>query len=181
MMRRIGLLALAGLIGVLFSTAAQAQWLEEFCDHVAKTTMRVNCWPKPHIYADREAVRTPIAIMVANGRVRQNTLSEYYFAPGGTLTESGRRKVRWILTQSAFVDRTIFVYQSPDSIETAAQIASVREEIKRIQPENKDPRVVVTNVRPVGWPAERVGRIGAKFNESLPTPTLPASSGDQME
>ena len=182
MMRRIGLLALAGLIGVLSSTAAHAQRLEEFWDHVAKTTMRVNCWPKPHIYPDREAVRTPIAIMVANGRKRQNTLGEYYFAPNGALTESGRLKVHWILTQSGQVDRTIYVYKSAGSAETLSRVASVREEIMQIQPENKDPRVVVTDIRPVGWPAERVGRIGAKFNESLPTPALPASSGgDQTE
>jgi hypothetical protein len=179
MMRRIGLMALAGLIGVLSSRAAQADWLEQFCDHVAKTTMRVNCWPKPHIYPDREAVRTPMAIMVANGRKRQNTLGEYYFGPNGMLTDSGRLKVHWILTQSAYQDRTVYVYKAADSSETMARVAVVREEIRRIQPENDDPKVTVTDVRPVGWPAERVGRIGEKFNAALPAPVLPTGN-DKM-
>lgn len=176
MMRRIGLLALAGLIAVLSSNAAQAGCLEDFWSHVEKTTMRVNCWPKPHIYPDREAVRAPIAIMVANGWQRQNTLGAYYFDSNGMLTESGRLKVQWILTESAHQDRTVYVYHAPNSTQTAARVAAVRTEIQRIQPNNDDPQVVVTDVRPPGAPAERVGRIGAKFNESMPAPVLPAGN-----
>jgi len=181
MMRRIGLLALAGLIGVLSSTAAQAGCLDEFWSQVERTTMRVNCWPKPHIYPDREAVRAPIAIQVANGWKRQNTLGEYYFDPNGMLTDSGRMKVDWILTQSAHQDRTVFVYKAANSTETAARVAAVRGEIQRIQPENDDPQVVVTDIRPVEWPAQQVGRIGAKFNESLPAPVLPAGKEQTTE
>jgi len=180
MMRRIGLLALAGLIAVLSSKAAQAGCLEEFWSQVERTTMRVNCWPKPHIYPDREAVRAPIAIMVANGWKRQNTLGEYYFGPNGMLTDSGRLKVHWIVKESAHQDRTVYVYNASNAGETMSRVAAVRNEIQRIQPENDDPQVVVTDIRPEGWPAERVGRIGDKFNESLPAPVLPAST-DQNE
>ena len=102
---RIAVLVAAGLACV---APARADWIfcivdgtKKFCHSVARDTKRRNCWPEPFTRPDRYAVRAPFALMVSNGWRRQNLLGEHHFVDqGGKLTEAGRLKIRWILTEA---------------------------------------------------------------------------------
>ena len=114
---RVAILAIAGLACV---APAHAGWIacilegtKEFCSSVARDTKRRNCWPKPWVCPDRQAVQAPFAVMVANGWRLQNMLGDHHFAAvTGELTEAAHLKIRWILTEAPQQQRTIYVHRA---------------------------------------------------------------------
>ena len=161
------------VVGVAAPAFAE-NWLCEFFEGVARDTKRRQCWPKPFTCPDREAVRAPFAVMVANGWQRQNMLADYHFEPGAPrLTEAGRLKVRSIITDSPDNFRTVFVRRADTPEETAARIASVQQLMVTMVPPWQAPPVMPSDMSAEGWSGQRVEMIDREYNKAMPKPVLP--------
>lgn len=181
---RVAVLAAATLACL---APAQAGWhwfscvvegTKEFGRQVARDTKRRNCWPEPFLAPDRDAVRSPFALMVSNGWRRQNLLADHHFIDQtGELNEAGRLKVRWILTEAPQHHRTIYVHKTTDPEVTAARIDNVQQLAAQLVPEGALPLVLETGIPVLGWPASQADMIGRKFEASTPDPRLPDASG----
>jgi hypothetical protein len=177
MSARLICLTLAALGGLTWTVPAEADWLGDICQCIIRDTKRRNCWPKPFVCPDREAVRTPLAQMVHNGWERQNLLAEHHFVDEGSeLNEAGKLKVRWILTAAPRHHRTVYVHMSDDPETTLARIDHIQELATQIAPEQGLPHVVQTRTPFRGWSASYVDLIERKYAESVPDPRLPAAT-----
>jgi hypothetical protein len=168
-------MAAFSLIGIACAAPAYGQLIYDIPTDIARDVKRRQCWPKPFVCPDRQAVRAPFVVMVANGWQRQTTLSDYYhFDPtNGQLTEAGRLKVQWILTEAPECHRAVFVHNSLSPQETAARLKAVQELAFQIVPPGTMPVVLLTDVAPQGWPAAWVESVGEKFQKTIPDPRLP--------
>ena len=121
------------VVGVAFialglATQVSAEVLCDAVNSVVRDIKRRNCWPEPFVHADRATVRALFCVMVANGWRRQNMLGEFHFETAtGQLTEAGRLKVRWILTECPEEHRLIYVHVAERDEETSARIAAVQQ------------------------------------------------------
>ena len=184
MMARFVQLAVLVAISLAWITPARAGWIacvvdgtKAFCRSVARDTKRRNCWPEPFLRPDRHAARAPLAVMVSNGWRRQNLLADHHFIDqGGKLTEAGRMKIRWILTEAPQQHRTIYVHRAGDPQVTSARIDDVQQLAAQLVPEGALPLVLETSIPVRGWPAARADMIGRKFEASTPEPRLPETS-----
>lgn len=174
---------LIALVGLACATPARADFLEDFIHSVIRDTKRNNCWPNPFVYPDRQATRVPFVLMVNNGWRRQNMLGDYHFEQDGSkLSESGRLKVHWILTEAPRHHRTIYVHRAGSPEETAARMAAVQQQaFTLVGTQGEPPAIVESSVSPAGWPAERVDSIGRKFLTTAPDPRLPTQVGSSSE
>lgn len=174
---------LAGLLTAIacsMATPGEAQCLERFVHNMARDWKRNNCWPEPFVCPDRMRVRSAFVQMVANGWERQNLLSDHHFEPSdGKLNHAGKLRVQWILHEAPPQHRIIYVKRSLNAEQTASRVDSVQQVAMELASHGDLPRVVETNVSPVGWPAERVDAIGRKFQASTPEPRLPCASGTE--
>lgn len=174
--------AMLVLLCSAFAAPACADWFTEGCREFFKDIKRRNCWPEPFNCPEREAVRSPFVIMVANGWQQQNLLGDHYFELGsGQLTEAGQNKIRWIVNEAPVQHRTVYVQATMNNQETSARLDAVNQFLGRLAPEAGMPAVVQTNQAEHGWPAERVDLISRKFQSAMPVPKLPKSgdsSGD---
>lgn len=154
------------------------------CDHsgvvgsIVRDFERRNCWPEPFVCPDRQAVRDPMAIMVARGWERQNMLAEQYFEENrADLNEAGKIKIRWIVTEPPPPHRVIYVRRTVSPELTMARIEAVKAfAMQAAQPEACPP-VLETTATPPGWPADRVDALSRKFFAAIPDPKLPGGSG----
>ena len=113
MMARFVCVVSFSLVSLACTVPARANWIGEFFYCMARDTKRRNCWPKPFVCPDRQAVRAPFVVMVNNGWRFQNMLGDHHFASDtGELNEAGRIKVRWILTQAPQQHRSVYVYKA---------------------------------------------------------------------
>jgi hypothetical protein len=153
-------------------TQVSADWLFGIPTEIK----RRQCWPEPFVSADRATVRAPFVTMVANGWRRQNMLGEFHFEAGtGQLNEAGRLKVRWILTAGPQQHRLIYVHIADTNEETSARLAAVKQCVAQITP-NDVPPILATAIPDDGSPADQVDMIGRKYQQSVPSPRLPATS-----
>lgn len=142
---------------------------------IARDFARRNCWPEPFIEPDRQAVREPFGLMVANGWERQNLLGDQYFVSGTPqLTEAARLKIQWIMMEAPQQHRVIYVHRALNPQDTQARIDSVRTFAMQLGTGDVPP-IQETSISSQGWPAERVDIISRKFNSSMPAPKLPRS------
>lgn len=166
------------------ATPAQAQCYQtQTCGHdcleqFARDFAERNQWPYPYVCPDRESVRAPFALMVQNGWRRQNMLTEEHFKDGSAeLTEAGRLKVQWIMTDVPLPHRMIFIRRADTVEKTSTRIQTVQKLAARLSTDGAAPVVSETTISPAGWPADRVDAISRKFQTSIPAPELP-KSGD---
>lgn len=170
----VGIITLATLACAL---PADADWLGEFMHSVARDTKRRNCWPKPFVAADRQAVRSPFATMVSNGWRSQNMVGDHHFIENtGRLTNAGKLKIEWILTEAPDQHRTIYVFQGRTPEETASRVESVQQFAIARVPDGDLPPVITSNVPALGWPASNLDAVGRAFRASTPDPRMPAFS-----
>lgn len=171
LMRRFWMLLVA-VGGLCCAAPAEGQVLES----IARDFKRNNSWPDAFMGADRQAVRAPFVIMVHNGWRRQNILGEYHFKPdSGELTEAGKLKVQWIMTQAPRQHRTIFVHQAQTAEMTAARIETVQQLAVQMSPSGELPQVAETPLNEAGWSAGQIDRVSRDFFEkTAPSPRLPA-------
>ncbi len=160
----------------LITLGSSAQLSADLMGDIIQDVKRRQCWPEPFSGWDRETVRAPFVIQVANGWRRQNMLGEFHFEPNnGQLTEAGRKKVLWILTVCPEQHRLIYVHAAEQNAETLARIASVQQLSSQISP-NRPAPVLATTIPDDGWPADEVDAISRKYQSSMPSPRLPAAS-----
>ena len=168
-------------ITVLSSTQAHAQrtygW-DSFWHKTAVSAKRMNHYPEPFIYADRDAAREPFRIMVQNGWQMQNTLGHHYFNPETQeLTRTGELKVRSIVLQSPEPFRTVFVLRGGNQDVTAIRVDSVQQVVARVIPNGAMPAVVETGTSLRGTPGEYVDSTIRGALTAQPAPVLPAGGG----
>jgi len=88
---------------------------------------RNNAWPEPFVCPDRAAVRMPFAIQIANGWRDRNTLDGLYFEEDGTeLSKLGQDRIRYLLMNTPYAYRTIYVLAVCDPTVTSARLAAVQ-------------------------------------------------------
>jgi hypothetical protein len=161
---------------VLFGVAA-AQAQDPFHRFWTDTT-RNNLWPDTFASPDRDAVRMPLATMAENGWRRQNLFGDHHFETDGTtLTEAGRLKVQWILTEGPEQHRILFVRRADTPEKTAARVASIQQAAATVLLPGQQAMVLETYISPPGWPADRVDIIFRKFLTSQPIPRLSPPGG----
>ncbi|MGQ9504711.1 MAG: hypothetical protein ACUVQR_07365 [Thermogutta sp.] len=153
------------------------QGIKGFFHSISIDAARNGCWPDAFVPVDRTNARLPFVLMVQNGWERQNLIGDHYFQEDGkTLTDSGKRQIKWILTQAPLHHRTIFVKEGDDADVTAARLQAVSETaIKLVGPDQKVD-IRITNIDPPGWPAEYVDSVERAYLKTMPDPRLPARS-----
>jgi hypothetical protein len=175
-MRRTFLAAAAAVAVLTTVNRAQAVCLDDTA-HYVKHGYYVNAmWPWPYVCPDRIAVNEPFCIMVNNGWRRENLLGAHYFNPNtNQLNAAGELRVRWIMTQEPPQRRNIFVERELNANVNSQRTAAVREYATKFTVDNQPPQVAETNLMSEGRPATIVDFTNTKFQQSMPTPVLPAA------
>jgi hypothetical protein len=116
--------------------------------------------------------------MVHNGWRRQNLLGKYHFNENGDkLSEAGRLKVDWIMTQAPQQRRVVYVERSPETDVTARRTEAVEQFASDVSSYSTPVNVQETNVRDEGHPAGAVDAVFTGFSQNQRPPQLPSSSG----
>ncbi len=176
MQRYLTAVAMTALV-LVPAMVAKAEWWKkqkkqqksEFCTAYEHNKI----WPLQFVQADRQAAIAPFQTMIAKGWQRQNTLGDYHFDESNQLTEAGRLKVRWILTDPALDRRQVFVHGALPPDVTAARVSSVQEFLAYARTGNETGSVAESMLAAPSYPADYVDEIGRKFRESIPEPRLP--------
>jgi hypothetical protein len=139
---------------------------------------RNNWWPEPFIWPDRASVCAPFAVMVHNGWRLQNTLAAHHFREGtAELTEAGKLKVMWIVTEAPASYRSIYVERADNPAVTSTRIQNVQTLAAGMAMEGVSPPVFETGIPARGWPADRIDAITRRAMDTMPDPRLPDRSG----
>ena len=172
-MRRVILTAWVGVSICLSTGVASAG---DFWHRVHVDYHRNTCWPYPFVYQDRDAVRTPFAIMADNGWRLENTLPDELFDPENqTLSRAGERKVRWIATQAPTNRRVVFVPRGTNEEITSARVEAVQNYLSTMSLRGPGPQVFVTDILPASTSGDYFYQVDKKAEASLPEPRLPAA------
>lgn len=170
-------LAAAAALSAVEARAQEQYGWDAFWHRTGLSFQRMNHYPEPFVYADREAQREPFRIMVANGWQLQNTLGSQYFNPETQeLTRAGELKVRTIVTQAPEQFRTVYVLRGNNADVTAIRVDSVQQTVARAIPNGAMPAVVETGTELRGTPGEYVDSTYRNAQSSQPAPVLPAAT-----
>ena len=135
-------------------------------------------WPRMYIPAARHGMCQTFNAMINNGWRRQNLLGDYHFNPNtNQLTEAGRLKVNWILTQAPAHHRNIYVQRGKTEDQTSDRIAAVHDDAGQISPSLGPVQVNDTHIVAEGHRASSVDSVFVGFQDNRPIPVLPASTG----
>lgn len=153
---------------------AQAGW-NEFWERVHVDFHRVNCFPEPFMFGDREAVRAPFVAMINNGWRRQNTLGDQHFdSETNRLNQAGTLKLREILTENPEQFRSVFVLRTAFNDTTNIRLLSVQETAAQLAPQQGPALVYQTNIAPPNSPGDYQDNI---FRTPPKLPAMTTSSG----
>ncbi|WP_218932490.1 hypothetical protein [Adhaeretor mobilis] len=140
--------------------------------------MANSMWPSQYIPAARSGINSAFCGMVNNGWRRQNLMGDYHFKNDSQeLTESGRLKAEWVLSQAPMQRRNLFVQRTGEEEQTAQRVQSVQEFAANITTDGNPAVINETEVREVGSPAALVDKTFVGFSENRPLPVLPAHTG----
>jgi len=135
-------------------------------------------WPRQYIGPARRGICQATALMVHNGWRRQNLLGKYHFDESGEkLSEAGRLKVDWVMTQAPPQHRVIYIERARDSDLTARRTEAVQQFAANETSTAGPLDVQETHVRDEGRPAGAVDAIFTGFSQNQPKPQLPGASG----
>jgi hypothetical protein len=135
-------------------------------------------WPRQYIGPARRGICQATALMVHNGWRRQNLLGKYYFDESGEkLSEAGRLKVEWIMTQAPPQHRVVYIERSPEADLTARHTEAVQQFAANAAALGGSVDVQETHVRDEGHPAGAVDAVFTGFSQNQRTPQLPSASG----
>jgi hypothetical protein len=164
--------------------AAQPCVRQGDCQGACGPTMKDSCeeayyqnsiWPRQYIAPSRRGICQSFDLMISNGWRRHNVLGRYHFDPNtGELSEAGRLKVEWILTQSAPNRRTIYVERTINQEQTAQRLESVQALAADLSSGVAD--VQETYVRDHGHRASSVDAVFTGFGAAQMIPALPPST-----
>jgi len=176
-MRRKVLFLLTLVVATSVASQASADWTSWY-KRLKLDWHRNNSWPEPFQDADRELVRRPFRIMVNKGWQMQNTLDQHHFDPASNeLTAAGIAKVRWIVDQRVPYRRTVFVLKDRNPEITASRIDSAQQQVASYVRNGELPAVVLTDLKPQNWSADRVNRVHTGFQTSQPAPSIGGGVG----
>jgi hypothetical protein len=134
-------------------------------------------WPRQYINPARRGICQATELMTRNGWRRQNLLGKYHFdETGEKLTEAGRLKVDWILTQAPPQRRTVYIERAGEAEQTAQRIEAVQQLVTNMTPTGANADVQETHVRDEGHSAATVDAVFTGFSQNQRTPSLPSSS-----
>jgi len=152
--------------------------LEWLVNDMKVTFHRNNCWPEPFVYPDRAAVKAPFEAMTQRGWEQQNMLGPHHFnAETNQLTDAGKIKLRWIMTQAPPQFRTAFVEQDLNPDVTAARMKAAQQSADQIV-QGGAAAIQETTLVSHGNSGAYFDSVYQKFESSTPEPRLPAASGD---
>lgn len=134
-------------------------------------------WPKLYIPAARSSVCQTYNAMINNGWRRQNLLGDYHFNPDtNELTDAGKLKVNWILTQAPAHRRNVYVQRGFSEEQTAERIAAVQSNAAGKSPAIGPVNVNDTHIVAEGNLASTVDSVFVGYQSNRPAPVLPSSS-----
>jgi hypothetical protein len=137
-------------------------------------------WPQQYIGPSRRGICQSFDLMVANGWRRHNLLGQHHFERNGNqLSEAGRLKVQWILTQAPSTHRTIFIERTANAEQTAERIEAVQLLAADLST-GAAAEVRETYVRDHGHPAASVDAVFTGFHSNQRAPMLPPSGTTSM-
>jgi hypothetical protein len=132
-------------------------------------------WPNQYIGPAQRGICQSFDLMTRNGWRRHNLLGPAHFQRNGTeLSEAGRLKVQWILTQAPASRRTIFIERSGDAEVMAQRLESVQTIASNMSAGSAD--VQETDLRDWGRPAAAVDAVFTGFSANQMIPALPPST-----
>jgi len=135
-------------------------------------------WPAQYIPPARRSVHSVYDAMTNNGWRRQNLLGAYHFDPEtNELTEAGKLKLQWILTQTPLHRRSVFVERGRDMSHTAVRVASVHRWTSNTSPAIDGVDVNDTHIVAEGRAAGTVDHIFTGFQTNQLAPVLPKCGG----
>jgi hypothetical protein len=188
------LAVLAPLAALLSIPAAQAQ---QFAGHCSQCQMGCgsgqsqvyhesyhenSIWPRQYMAPARRGICQSFDLMVSNGWRRNNLLGKYDFAPNGEgLSEAGRLRVEWILTNAPPQRRTIFVQRGGDAQQTAERVEAVQLLASSVNPGAAQVDIQETYMLDEGRPAATVDAVFTGFSANQPVPMLPSSTATSTD
>lgn len=157
--------------------AQESDW-DKFWERWDIDVQRNKAWPQPFLRCDQVRARAPFSLMVTEGWREQNTLTAAHFDfETQQLNKSGVYKVQSILRNAPVAHRSIFVHATFDPKVNQDRLSHVQKTLHRWMPEEEAPAIVMTTNRPYGVPGNYADSINRRYQESLPTPTLPVMVG----
>ncbi|QDU90102.1 hypothetical protein Pla175_35020 [Pirellulimonas nuda] len=173
----LAMLAAPCLAAMSLAAPAQAFWLDCFCDHVREGYCENSHWPSPYLCPDRKYAAAPFDIMVRNGWRQQNLMGAHHFHPETCeLTDAGKIKIRWIMTQAPPEYRQVFVERSNEPEHTEQRIAKVQDFSTQVSTDGVPAMVTETHLVSQGRPATVVDSVNTRFQDNMKPPVLPAST-----
>jgi hypothetical protein len=165
---------LLGLALVVPSTASADNWIANQWSGFRAQWKANRDWPEQYVDHDRAAARAPFAAMVANGWRSQNTVSDYHFDDStGELNDTGKLKVRAILTNAPPQYRSLYVLRANHPDRTDARVRSVQEHAQMLMQGDVPPPVMVTTTEPIGASGEYVTGVRERDTAAAMPPVLP--------
>jgi hypothetical protein len=136
-------------------------------------------WPRQYVHPARRGICQSFDTMANNGWRRNNLLNKYHFVPEEQeqLSDAGKAKVEWILTQTPPQRRTIFVERTLDAQRNADRIQSVQDLAANTNTPGGPADVQETHIRDEGHPAGAVDAVFTGFSANQLPPMLPQSGG----
>ena len=156
------------------AATADAFWIDAWYAKCEPKIRENRLWPEQYVEADRRRAREPFEVMIRNGWRRQNLLGGHHFNEDASkLTESGKLRVQWILTQNPDAFRQVYVERSLNDGVTAARIATASDFAAKVAGGSSAPSVGDTHIISDGRPATTVDFVNTSFRENMPIPALP--------
>lgn len=135
-----------------------------FGQHCKYSYMQNIMWPKQYVRAARSGICQAFETQVNNGWRRHCLLSGQHFeANDQRLTESGRLKAQWILTQAPVQRRNVFIERGADQEVTAARVAGVHDYAATLGENVAPVSVQETTIRAHARPANAVDSMFTDF------------------
>jgi len=187
-MRKLGPQAfvLAATTLLLFGTAHSASFAQQSCGHCQGPSLAQlfragydanKDWPRIYIPPARRSVCSTYDAMINNGWRRQNLLGDYHFnQETNELTNAGKLKVNWILTQAPVQRRSVFVQRGQKELQTTARISAVHDYAGNMSPNVGQVHVNDTHLVAEGHRASSVDSVFVGYDANRAAPMLPAAS-----
>jgi hypothetical protein len=153
---------------------ADAFWLGEFYCYLEERREENARWPSQFVGQDRAAAAAPFDVMIRNGWRRQNLLGAHHFNEDCTqLSQAGKLRVQWILSQAPPEHREVFIEQSIEEGVTQQRIETVNQFAMQVSRDGAPFQAQPTHILSDGRPAVTVDFVNTQFRENMPVPTLP--------
>jgi hypothetical protein len=144
-----------------------------YIDSCEETFFQNQIWPRQYINPSRRGICQSMERMIANGWRQQNLLGKFHFDESGQeLSEAGRLKVEWILTQAPPHRRTIYVQRAAEQEQTAQRIEAVQELAANVAPSAGPADIQETHIRDDGRPAGQIDAVFVGFSQNQRAPSL---------